>query len=879
MEADKIIIQNVLFVNSAVSSLSPYTNKNTLEIGYATDTSTTNEIMHCVLTNHTNINRIGFAFHYSGEDFIPFLNQEPFFTDADLGDSVETYSRNVQFMLDLILLLLGGGITHVDFLACNTLENEKWKLFYQLLQSKTGVLIGASDNNTGNLKYGGDWVMESTQEEVGQIYFTSEIVNWASLLTRPTGLNTYYHTFYTVNASDATVMTRTIYNNAGTTILDTIDISFGGMLIKDVFSMMDGGGTNPYTIGIVDGYLNKICMDIAYCDVYTKSLTSIQKLILMTYVNATYKEPHTAATIYTVTVNGGVYWISTNGGTPMLKPTLLISIGSVYMFDLSSSSETVTFSSTFSRSLPYTTGVVSYGIPGNLNAYSIIDVSSNTPTSLYYGSAIMGGNIVILTSPVMLTTSASTVETGGSVIITCLTNLPLPLSYTITGVNSTDLSESLTGNFLSSSESLTLHVVSGVGSTMVFTVSGGYTTTISISKPLTTTLYNPPETYRLGDSYGYGGINSQLNDLTGFCAVGGNMSIFMWFPTPSEYVTGFYIQKRKSPDDGQYWNSCYFDYTYTDTVAVTSSNVKNLTYTRLNYTDLDQKFTQNYTGTYSNPSSNYTLSEHTFTTPIRASAVKFTQITSNQYPGVRLALKYMGTGLITQLIATSTVTMTIGTTLKDDTCNNVYTFSGSGYSSTTDISGEINNVGTRGYISAGNGCLRSNNVRWMPHNLFSESPKLTIMCWVYLTGYQQYDTIAGFDNGIATSGLSFGFQNGILKLAKDISRFTETQLSDITQLSLSNWTHICATMHLDANGYGVITYYINGVSIGTFTDTVSWNGTDTIPTNSTFYVGKYSYAGTNNNTTSRALNRVNYLRLFNNKLSSSDVLAYYNTST
>ena len=87
-------------------------------------------------------------------------------------------------------------------------------------------------------------------------------------------------------------------------------------------------------------------------------------------------------------------------------------------------------------------------------------------------------------------------------------------------------------------------------------------------------------------------------------------------------------------------------------------------------------------------------------------------------------------------------------------------------------------------------------------------------------------------------------------------------------------------MHLDSvTGNGVITYYINGVSIGTFTDTVSWNGADTIPVDSTFYVGKYSYLGTNNNLTSSALHRINYLRLFNNELSSTEVLAYYNTNT
>jgi hypothetical protein len=75
--------------------------------------------------------------------------------------------------------------------------------------------------------------------------------------------NSYYHTFYTTSASNPTVMSRTIYNNA-VTIEETIDISFGGMNISDVLSLMDNSDeTNPYTVGIVESAQNKICMDLA----------------------------------------------------------------------------------------------------------------------------------------------------------------------------------------------------------------------------------------------------------------------------------------------------------------------------------------------------------------------------------------------------------------------------------------------------------------------------------------------------------------------------------------------------------------------------------------------------------------------------------------
>ena len=474
------IIKNVLFVNSAVLSLDTYINSETFKIGYDARTSTTDEMMQCFLSaaarDNNTINRIGFAFHYSS--LILFLNQEPFFTDSDLGESVEIYSKNVQFMLDLLLI---GGITHVDFLACNTLQSEQWKQYYQLLQTKTGVIIGASENNTGNLKYGGDWIMESTQEEVGLVYFTAEIENWASLLALPTGLNTYYHTFYTVQ-SGGTVMTRTIYNNAGATILDTRDISFGGMPIADVFSLLDGGGTNPFTIGIVDSSLSKISMDIAYCDVFTKSLTDRQKTVLMNDVNTKYKEPHTAvANTYTVTVTNNVYWISYEN-----RPELLLNFGKMYMFDNISN---LPFYTNIGRSTNYVTGVVTNSSTGILNNYTLIDISNSAPASLYYGSsAAIGGNIYVSANTVLIRTSSSTVEVGGTVTVTILSSLPAetPILYSIGGtVTSANLNNAILSNNTFTSP-ITYSVTGGGGSTIIFTSANAASVTVNINRSIKT---------------------------------------------------------------------------------------------------------------------------------------------------------------------------------------------------------------------------------------------------------------------------------------------------------------------------------------------------------------------------------------------------------
>jgi surface protein len=226
-QVDFSTIQNVLFVNTAAQSLIQYVKTdNTFAILYD-NTSTTDEVIQCFRTWFPNaaessLNRIGFAFHYGGSDSIPFMNQQPLFTDSDLGDSAVVFSPNMQFMLDLLLEF--RTVTHLDFLACGTLLNDKCKQYYDLLQVKTGVVIGASSDNTGNIQYGGDWIMESTHEDIEFIYFTAGITNWASLLVVETGTvidNTVSYVWSLVTGN-AVCSGNGLYSGASYTILSSV---------------------------------------------------------------------------------------------------------------------------------------------------------------------------------------------------------------------------------------------------------------------------------------------------------------------------------------------------------------------------------------------------------------------------------------------------------------------------------------------------------------------------------------------------------------------------------------------------------------------------------------------------------------------------------
>ena len=70
----------------------------------------------------------------------------------------------------------------IDFLACSTLLDPRWVDYYLWLEKETGVLVGASNDLTGNIKYGGDWVMESTSQDIEFTYFTKTIEYYSYLL-------------------------------------------------------------------------------------------------------------------------------------------------------------------------------------------------------------------------------------------------------------------------------------------------------------------------------------------------------------------------------------------------------------------------------------------------------------------------------------------------------------------------------------------------------------------------------------------------------------------------------------------------------------------------------------------------------------------------
>jgi hypothetical protein len=104
----------------------------------------------------------------------------------------------------LATLIQQHSVKHIDFLACNTLP--LWQSYYDQLAQQTGVVVGASNNRTGNLQYGGDWTMESTGQDIELIYFTKSIEYYKYLLDIG---------FHSVALNNDGTVWATGYNNFG----------------------------------------------------------------------------------------------------------------------------------------------------------------------------------------------------------------------------------------------------------------------------------------------------------------------------------------------------------------------------------------------------------------------------------------------------------------------------------------------------------------------------------------------------------------------------------------------------------------------------------------------------------------------------------------
>ena len=244
--ADFSQFKKICFISSAIeysSDFSQYLSSDTYPVVYDFESDSAS-LKASLLAQFQSIDRVSFLFHglpkaSTSFSTTRFLNTKMFFDMAEDGVTVVPGGESQLFLQELFT---AWNVKNVDFLGCSLLQSPEWKQYFALFQN---VVVGASLDDTGNVRFGGNWVMENTNQNICDLYFNSSIGNYTGLLIQYTHvINSNFSLLYTIDASNNV----TIVGGNATDVyaLLTIPSSIGGKPVKRV-----QGFNNTYFTRIV----------------------------------------------------------------------------------------------------------------------------------------------------------------------------------------------------------------------------------------------------------------------------------------------------------------------------------------------------------------------------------------------------------------------------------------------------------------------------------------------------------------------------------------------------------------------------------------------------------------------------------------------------
>ncbi len=170
---------NLLLISNKIRSIDKFKiacNKNTKYVVYDDSLTLSDIQMRINILNLKEIKHLGFVFEETNScELFEKLGNELFII---LGRNGLAEGYVAKFIRNLIQKY---KIQYVDFLACNLLKNDLWKAYFRLIEEYK-VIVRSSNDLTGNLKDGGDWILESSNESIRDLYFTDKIRNWDATL-------------------------------------------------------------------------------------------------------------------------------------------------------------------------------------------------------------------------------------------------------------------------------------------------------------------------------------------------------------------------------------------------------------------------------------------------------------------------------------------------------------------------------------------------------------------------------------------------------------------------------------------------------------------------------------------------------------------------
>ena len=190
---------NLFLIDINIPNIHKFTeslNTNCKYIIYKNNSNTFNDINTKIKKLNNNFKNLIFVFknEYNPADFLIEKNK----------------GSNINSILDFIKTLIKKySISNIDFLACNLLKSQDWINFFNTIMTENKVVIRASNNLTGNLQIGGDWILETNNTDIRQLYFNNNIEYWNFLL------DTSSHTGIIDNLNNLYVAGNNAYGQLG----------------------------------------------------------------------------------------------------------------------------------------------------------------------------------------------------------------------------------------------------------------------------------------------------------------------------------------------------------------------------------------------------------------------------------------------------------------------------------------------------------------------------------------------------------------------------------------------------------------------------------------------------------------------------------------
>jgi hypothetical protein len=216
---------NLLLIDSRLKSLDTFVagcNETTSHVIYDIQDSFEEIKLKIQNLGMPSFNNVGFVFENEGTLKL-FVSYNSFisFDESGIKENLST-----QFIKELVDTY---NVQTLDFLACDLLNEPVWKSYFDFLQNEnstenSSLTVRASSNKSGNLQHGGDWVLESTNEDITSLYFNENIKEWSHLLDT----SNQYQVILSNDASDNIYVCGLLNNSIANALMEntSVDVSY-----------------------------------------------------------------------------------------------------------------------------------------------------------------------------------------------------------------------------------------------------------------------------------------------------------------------------------------------------------------------------------------------------------------------------------------------------------------------------------------------------------------------------------------------------------------------------------------------------------------------------------------------------------------------------